>query len=351
MKRYFEYMDNVKVSDTLHQRLLELEAPAKRPIPWKKYGAVAAALAVVCGVGAWGLSGGFPFAANRDLPRMETIAVESNEIGQPDIAPAEPGDVDEPGMKTIGGYDVTDGEMVTHYVLPYIEYGAPSGVSGDMSLAPPDGGLRAATRDDALALVGGEDALTAHLNWGECEFNGTVGFEANSTVWMMSLWGEGSDTAFSLELSPNQLPPTCCVVIGEQRTVTDVWGVEVSGVNSAGAYGNTERGVYMDVSREVEFIANGVGCRLKAYGTQDGAVEELVSRFVRWAILEGLDLSGISSDGAMPQEIDPNYGVGEPNYEPNWNDSVDGQDVDTPAYDPREAADPSYNAPGAGAEE
>lgn len=337
MKRYFEYMDNVKVSDTLHQRLLELEAPAKRPIPWKKYGAVAAALVLVCGVGAWGLScGGWNAATTNFRPSAETApelaGVEKTAI--PDIAIVEPGDVDEPGMKTIGGYDVTDGEMVTHYVLPYIEYGAPSGVSGDMSLAPPDGGLRAATRDDALALVGGEDALTAHLNWGECEFNGTVGFEANGTVWMMSLWGEGSDTAFSLELSPNQLPPTCCVVIGEQRTVTDVWGVEVSGVNSAGAYGDTERGVYMDVSREVEFIANGVGCRLKAYGTQDGAVEELVSRFVRWAILEGLDLSGISSDGAMPQEIDPNYGVGEPNYEPNWNDSVDGQDADTPAYDP-----------------
>ena len=114
--------------------------------------------------------------------------------------------------------------------------------------------------------------------------------------------------------------------MGEQRTVTDVWGVEVSGVKDAGAYGDTERGVYMDVSREVEFIANGVGCRLTGYGTQDGVVEELVSRFVRWAVLEGLDLSGISPDGAKPLEIDPNYSVGEP----NWNDSADDYDADCP---------------------
>ena len=136
----------------------------------------------------------------------------------------------------------------------------------------------------------------------------------------MSLWGEGADTAFSLEVSPGRIPPTCYVVIGEERTITDVWGVEVSGVNRAGAYGDAERGVYMDVSRELQFIAKGVGCRLKVYGTQDQAVEELASRFVRWAVLEGLDLSAISPDGAKPVEASPDYSVGEP----NWDDSGEG---------------------------
>ena len=55
MKQYIEYMDNIKASDTLHQRLLNLETPKKRPAAWKKYGAVAAALALVAGVGV------FPF--------------------------------------------------------------------------------------------------------------------------------------------------------------------------------------------------------------------------------------------------------------------------------------------------
>lgn len=358
MKKYFEYMDDRKVSDTLHQRLLKLEAPQKRPAAWKKYGTVAAALVLVCGIGGFSVWAAGVNGRTNPLPVYPSGDQAVPELADepiPDIAIVEPGDVTE-GMKTIGGYEVRGADngpdtVTTYYMLPYIEYGPPSGVLADYSLAPPDGGLRDATRDDALALVGGEDALTAHLNWGGCEFSGMVGFEVDGTVWMMSLWGENADTAFSLELSPGRMPPTCCVVIGEQRTITNVWGVEVSGVKNMGAHGDTERGVYMDVTREVEFIANGVGCRLKVYGTQDGAVEELVSRFVRWAILEGLDLSGISPEGARPLETDPSYSVGEP----NWEDSVGQQDSDCPycadgtvhthPYNPQEAADPSYTTP------
>ncbi|MBD5133289.1 MAG: DUF3379 domain-containing protein [Clostridiales bacterium] len=339
MKKYKEYMDNVRASDTLHQRLLGLEASGKRPIPWKRYGTMAAALALVVGLGTWWLSREEVY--DPLLVDYGPFAPEIADEPVPDIALVEAGDVTEPGMKTIGGYEVISGSgdnaIAAYCMLPYIEYGPPSSGGAAASLVPPAGGLRETTRDDVLALVGGEDALTAHLNWGGCELSGTVGFEADGTVWMMSLWGKGADTAFNLELSPDRMPPTCCVVIGEKRTITDVWGVEVSGVNSAGAYGDTERGVYMDVSREVEFIAKGVGCRLKVYGTQDGAVEELASRFVRWAVLEGLDLSGISQGVAKPLETDPNYSVGEPNYE-------DG----VPAVDPDEAMCSGYPVPEGG---
>ena len=375
MKKYKQYMDGVAVSDTFHQRLLNLEVPKKGTPAWTKYGAAAAALVLVLGIGAWGVGhGGWdavaanfqPDAAESDFLYMgypeiaDAAQPEDAELGGPlgepipDIALAEPGDVVEPGMKTIGGYEVRQGDMVTYHILPYIEYGPPSGIAADYALAPPDGGLRDATRDDALALVGGEEALRTHLNWGECEFRGSVGFDAGGTVWMMSLWGEAEEFAFSLELSPGRLPPTCIALPEDAYTWTEIWGVKVAGIGKAGAYGDTERGVYMDVSREVEFIANGVGCRLKAYGTQDGAVEELVSRFVRWAILEGLDLSGISPEGAAPLSTDPNYSVGEP----NWEDSVSDYDSDCPycadgtphthPYNPQEAADPSYHAPPVG---
>lgn len=332
MKQYKKYMDNIQVSDTLHQRLLDLEAPAKRPAAWKKYGTAAAALVLVAGVGGYGAWAAHNNNLEKPLPPYPAGYQENRpELGGPDIAVEDPNESLDPGMKTIGGYEVYGEDRgpntaVSYYMLPYIEYGPPSGVTVDSLLATPDGGLRGAGRDDALALIGNEDALAAHLGWGGFEFGGTVGFEADGTVWMMSLWGEGADAAFSLELSPDRLPPTCCVVMGEQRTITNVWGVEVSGVKDAGAYGDTERGVYMDVSREVEFIAHGVGCRLTVYGNQDGVVEELVSRFVRWAVLEGLDLSGISPDGAKPLEADPNYSVGEP----NWNDGADEYDSDCP---------------------
>lgn len=214
MKQYFEYMDNVEVSDTLHQRLLELEAPAKRPIPWKKYGAVAAALALVCGVGAWGLSGGFPFAANRDLPRMETVAIESNEIGQPDIAPAEPGDVAEPGMKTIGGYEVQQGEVVSYFMLPGIDYGMAdemAQVSMDWDV-PPGSTKRDLTQADLAALFGGEDALSTHLGWGGYELSGWAAWYEDGSFWgayingIMPNYG-AAPRELEFAVTAGQLPP------------------------------------------------------------------------------------------------------------------------------------------------
>jgi len=319
MKKYKEYMDGVRASDTLHQRLLDLEASGKRPVPWKKYG-TAAALVLVAGTGGFAAWAAHINSLNPPIPSYPAGFQQAETVDdpQPDIAAVEPGDAAEPGMKTIGGYEVTSGNgpaaMTTYYILPYIEYGLPSGVSAERSLAPPDGGLRGATADDALALVGGEDALSAHLNWGGCEFDGTVGFEADGTVWMMNLWGESEEFAFSLALSPGRMPPSCVVQPEDAYTWTEVWGVKVAGIKG-GAHGDTERGIYMDVAREVQFLANGVGCRLKVYGTQDGTVEEIVSRFVRYAILEGLDLSGISPEGAAPLDTDPGHGVDEPNWE------------------------------------
>ena len=43
MRNYKKYMDGVEVSPELHERLSHL-TPAKGPAPWKKYGAMAAAL-------------------------------------------------------------------------------------------------------------------------------------------------------------------------------------------------------------------------------------------------------------------------------------------------------------------
>ena len=55
MRNYKKYMDGVEVSPELHERLSHL-TPAKGPAPWKKYGALAAALVLVVGAGALGLS-------------------------------------------------------------------------------------------------------------------------------------------------------------------------------------------------------------------------------------------------------------------------------------------------------
>ena len=96
-------------------------------------------------------------------------------------------------------------------------------------------------------------------------------------------------------LAGDEIPPDC--VITEADTVTDVMGVSVKGYVS-GIYGKDdeetgETVVWMPESRTVEFAANGAGYRFQVYGSEGESqqVEELVSRFVRLAIADGLNLT------------------------------------------------------------
>lgn len=301
MKKYVEYMDNVKVSDTLHRRLAELEAPVRQPAPWKKYGAAAAALALVLGLGGYGVHCWNTVVDPSGAAFLENVQAFDPEI-HPDIALVDPSYSAEPGQKVLKGYDVGEergGVAVTvHYVLPYIEYGDKGSGTTAGSLAEPAGGLRGVTENDVRALLNWDArAADVHLNWGGCTLDGSVGFEANGDVWMMAVTGQSDQVAFTLEMSLGRLPPACLIVMNQETTVTKVWGVEVTGIKDVGSHGDADRGILLDVSRRVEFIAGGVGCRFTAYGTDSGEVEEFVSRFVRWAVIEGLDLDAVGPDG------------------------------------------------------
>lgn len=183
MKQYKEYMDGIQASDTLHRRLTELEAPAKRPAAWKRYSGAAAALLLVCGLGGFGAWTAHVNSLERPLPPRPAGYQEvgpEGDLGQPDIAPegpgtlVEPGESQEPGMKTIGGYEVQDGEMASYFMLPYLEYSLKGGQSQTMmDWALPQGSTRRdLTPEDIAALFGGADTLSIHLNWGSYELSG-----------------------------------------------------------------------------------------------------------------------------------------------------------------------------------
>lgn len=332
MKNYKSYMDRVNVSSEFHEKLLDLEAPAKpRRTVWQKYGALAACAALLIGVGAYGAS---RLSCGQDLPADFSPDAVSSEalVETADIAlegPDEDPDA-EPGMKTIPGFEVVSGAgpsaIVNYYVLPWIDYGSKDAVTAGSQIAadyaPPEGSTwRELTRDDILALVGGNEALGTLLDWDGFEFTGSATFNADGTVWQLGFSGERDDFYFDLELAPNALPLTC--IMTERLTTTEIWGVEVTGRYSGIHGAGPDREVWMPESREVEFIANGVGCRFTLYGLEgeSEAVETMVARFVRHAILEGLDLSVLTADGSVPvpgsSTADPDFSVGEP----NWNDS------------------------------
>ena len=316
MKKYKEYMDGVEVSPELHERLTHL-APAKRPAPWKKYGALAAALVLVVGAGTFGLSRLGDVGTG---PATAEIAEE-----EPDIAVVtDPAELPDGQAQTSGGYEVTEGEVVSYYMLPYIAYGegdASSPSLMDFAYNAPEGSTqREVTAADVAALAGGQSVLTDHLDWAGFTWSGMMIVNEDGSLWHMYLWGEREDMVISLDvLSGDELPANC--IVTEADTVTDVFGVQVKGYKG-GIYGLAdEEGntiLWLPESRTVEFVANGAGYRFQVYGRegQGEAVELLVSRFVRLAVTEGLNLS-------LSLEEDPASSA-----------LATGEQGNCPAYDP-----------------
>ena len=326
MKKYKGYMDSVKASDTLHQRLTELDAPKARPAVWKRYGAVAAALVLAVGVGVWGLGrAGVPGPV---AERGNSEIVPEGDIGIPDIALEGPNETLKPGQKTLGGYEVAHDGMTSYYVLPWIDYGM-SDTRSELALDwdVPEGSLkRDLTQTDIAALFGGEETLSLHLDWERYTLSGWGVWNGDGTLWGLWIHGDaGENDRFELAVGNGMLPPTC-IYYGD-GVVSEWGGVSVTGWGCGG-------------DRRVEFMTDGLGYRFDTTGADGELAELLVSRLVRWTVDFGLATDGVTADGAAPvhpREADPNYSVGEP----NWNDSS----VDTPAYDPNEAADPAYGAP------
>lgn len=335
MKRYKDYMDSLETSDTLHQRLVELETPQKRPAAWKKYGVAAAALILAAGVGAgaWGLSRGqsgwgelmdhFDPAGQWASPEM------ADDFNWPDIVLEDPNGVTEPGMKTNGGYEVVHGDkndpntMVSYYFLPYIEYGMAKNVS-EMALdwdLPRGSTQRNLTLADIAALFGGEKTLSDHLAWGGYELSGWAAWQEDGSLWGAFLYGNKGDwDRFELAFVTGDRYPPTCILYGDGVT-NEVWDLSVTAWEYDGPNGYDYR---------VEFLNDGCGCRFDLTAT-DRQTEILVSRLVRWIATEGLALDALTSDGAVPAhpwEAEPGYSVGEP----NWADGETGEFV--PGYDP-----------------
>ena len=305
MKKYEEYMDDVSVSDTLHEKLKHLEPAKKQPV-WQRYAAVAAAVVLVLGLGAFGLT------RNRDA------LLNSNELGQPEIGlsepaigqqePAETGEPavapvpvplpNSPGMEMMGGYEVQYGEgenaTVAYYYLPLIRYGeVQNEVTADIAL-PVGVYRRDLTDDELLALLGGETNLVSHLNWAGYEVSAYAMLNRDGSLWLLGIHGSKGDTGleyFSLEVSPDQLPPSCLHYA--QGELNNVWEREV--------YAECHDGDAAS-SRRVSFMDRGYGYRFEITGADKGTITDLVSRMVRFIIVgDGLTFEA-PSDTAVNSE-------------------------------------------------
>ena len=333
MNRYKDYMDNLEVSDTLHEKLKHLEEPKKKPRPWAKYGAAAAALVLVAGVVAWGVSrDGWGALMENFRPAAEVLP-EIAEIPAPDIAFVDPNgpfaDPDGPADKTGGGYEVVHGDkddpntMVSYYLLPYLNWADVSALpqtSLNYSLAPAGAVQRDATWDDVLLFTGGEKAMADHLLWDGLNWDGSIfWFLEDGTPCAAGLSARGENLAFYLEVRKGHEVPSC-VVLPDEYYETSIWqGTEITAVKNGG-YTFTDDGVELAEKREVSFFCGGVGCKLTLYAVNADWANELCARFVRYAVAGGFRLDALSADGTAPvyagpasySVIGPHYGDGVP---------------------------------------
>lgn len=270
MKRYKRFMDGVRASDTLNQRLKALKEPKQKPA-WAKYGAMAAALVLVCGLGWYGLD------------YWQTVVGQQRYLeGAQVYHPEEPGVSYRPGP---GTYEYHDPRLeglgaASFIVLPDIEYtqaGNPNryAVAADWDL--PQGAFRRdMSREHIAYLLGGEDALSTHLDWDGYELSGWAAWYGNGDFWGAYIQGyAGELDHFEFAVTANQLPPTCFEFpdVEEQN----IHGLMVTAVG----YDSTAS------TRQVSFMKDGYGYRFDLTGTDRELAEQRVSRLVRLVADDG----------------------------------------------------------------
>ena len=359
MKQYSDYMDRIEVSDTLHQKLVELEAPKKRTAAWKKYGVAAAALVLVAGAGAYGLTrgeGGWDAITKNFRPAAE-VAPGKAEIPAPDIAIVDPNGPIAPPDWRDAGYEVVYGEgpdaMVAYYFLPNLLWTDASALSQsalNYSLAPPGAVQRDATWDDVRMFAGGEKAMANHLLWDEgMGWGGTLWFEEDGTPCAAELYSGYTNKLYGmrlyLEIRKGHEVPSCIVFPDEYYETSRWQGVKITAVKNGG-YTVTDDGVELREKREVSFFCDGTGYKLTLYANDARRADELCARFVRYAVDGGFRLDALSNHGTVGAS---GYEDGAPavaggNDYPDCPYCADGT-AHTHPYDPNVAAEAKAPTP------
>lgn len=229
MEYYKSYMDRQEISSAVHEKLLDLEPPKKRPAPWLKYGALAACAALMIGVGVWKLAPGpspVQYSSVGDSSDREGVL-----YGQPGLASYSSSFV-------VDSHIENEGEMM-FYAMPAIFY-------QDMTDQPEAAASRAyapgaftvnLTKEDIQKLLWGPDGkpentdydLPWALYWDGYTLYGHAWYDGQGQLTELTIWGEKGRAEFELELRLGALPFTCCVDMNRGDEISEFNGVQVAG--------------------------------------------------------------------------------------------------------------------------
>lgn len=324
MKYYKSYLDRQEISPAVHEKLLNLEPPSKRPAPWLKYGALAACAALIIGVGVWRVTSsdyGSQTVQDALYPGIKDWYGPGEE--EPDSAnqfvtdyTPIPEQTDTVTLDSIFVVNSPAEERVYNfYAMPAIDFpditGQPEAANSKVYM--PGSFTVSLTKEDVQKLFWGpegkpetaESDLPWALFWDGYTLHGQAWYDGEGQLLELTLWGDKGRGSFTLELRPGELPFTCCIDMDRGDTVSEAFGVEVAVWSKVYDRDGDDVDDYICGS---EFMTkNDIGVRFVSQNngkTEDGADGEawFNTLFVRQALISD---GGLHLDHLMVNENIP----------------------------------------------
>ena len=249
MKYYAQYMNSQQVTPDFHRRLCEL-----RPRPRRSHVGQMAALAACGAVACLALYAGLS-------PTPNQVASDTIVPGIQDTIG--PGDSDR--------YLVPDsGKGTTNFFcmrgIDYVPLEAE--VDGSLRYDVQEGSFgRTLTQEQLFALFwpdGEGEGIPWTLFWDGYTLNADAIYDKEGSLLWVTVTGSKGDAHFSLQLSPDQLPPTC--VAGPEPTYYDYFDAEIAAWTTPGDWNDDGK---EETKVTVQAVKDGIGVRFVNYGQTD----------------------------------------------------------------------------------
>lgn len=249
MKYYTQYINSQQVTPEFHRRLCEL-----KPRPRRSHVGQIAALAACGAVACLALYVGLSPAPTQVT--SDTIV---------------PGIQDTIGPGESSGYLVPDsGKGVTNFFcLRGIDY-VPLETEIDSSLRydVQEGSFgRTLTQEQLFDLFwpdGDGEGIPWTLFWDGYTLTADAIYNKNGSLLWVTVVGSKGDAHFSLQLAPDQLPPTC--VAGPEPAYYDYFGTEIAAWTTTGDWNNDGT---QETKVTIQAVKYGIGVRFVNYGQTD----------------------------------------------------------------------------------
>lgn len=292
MNRYRAYMDRAGLTEDAHRRMMDaLAGPSKARRPRRlAHGALAAccALAVLAGTAGLIRWTGLPAPMAAVTPAASDAGVA--------LSPA-PSSAAEQSDHTLVVDDPFDGQTHGFYSVPSCAFpdctGGPA-VTAENTALPGGYFEETLTAEEIIHALGGDTEVPWDLLWAGFGLDGTVIYDGQGAVWLAYINGENGDTALSLRLSPDDLPPVNAIYEGAAEEVVNGITVTTYCLETEGEDGTAAWAYH------VQMLAGDTGIDFTCTSPDRDQANWLANVFICHAVVTG---GTLTTRGLEPDEI------------------------------------------------